>query len=195
MRHNMKLDEYLEECGHTDRVFNTLKHFATRRQQDANELFAEFSKYHMVQNAVTSRSGQISYSKKQVELHNELLRSGRELARDQTLLHETAHLIVHLTFTRQPFNRPKPHGPEWQAVMRHLGCKPNRCSNHDFLHDARAKKAKLMYACQRCEFEFPAQRRKKQPAESYYHKRCQGKLYLKRDANGREHPNPSKAIV
>ncbi|KKN10173.1 hypothetical protein LCGC14_1039210 [marine sediment metagenome] len=196
MKKHLKLDDYLSYCGLLGRVINTLEHFAKQRNLDASELFAEFNKYRMVRNTVTSRSGQIRPVKKQVELHTELLREGREEHRDQTLLHETAHLIIFLLYPEslRRHSRIKVHGREWKIVMRHLGCRPDRCSNHDFLQEARIKKAKLMYACQRCEEEIPAQRRWKN-VERKYHKRCRGGLYLKRDQYGRTYSNPSKAAA
>lgn len=197
MKKHLKLDDYLSCCGLLGRVINTLEHFAKQRNLDASELFAEFNKYRMVRNNVSSRSGQIHPVKKQVELNVELLREGREEHRDQTLLHETAHLIIFLLYpeSMRRHSRIKAHGREWKTVMRQLGARPDRCSNHDFLREKRAKKANLMYACQRCEHEFPAMRRKKHSPDRYKHKACGGGLYLKRDVGGRTHSNPSKAAA
>ena len=195
MRHLQTLDSYLDECGHLSLVVNALDRFAPQVGKDADKLFEEFSKFRMVQNNVTSRSGQVSHKKMQVELHVELLAAGREEQRNQTLLHETAHVIVGLLFPESRFrhSRIKAHGREWKAVMRQLGCEPKRCSSHDFMKEHRAKKAKLMYACQRCEHEFPAQRRWSN-IENQYHKGCRGSLYLKSDRGG-TYPNPSKAAA
>ncbi len=44
----------------------------------------------------------------------------------RTVAHEVAHLIVWRLHGRQV----RPHGAEWQAVMRALGASPERC--HDF---------------------------------------------------------------
>ena len=198
MKHLQTLDSYLDECGFLSRVIDALDHFAPQVKKDAGELFNEFSKYRMVRNTVTTRSGQLDPGKKLVELHTELLVPGREEHRDQTLLHETAHLIVFVLYPEslRRHSRIKPHGREWKIVMRKLGVSADRCSDHDFIRETNAKKAKLTYACQCCEFEFPAQRRWK--IERKYHPECgkkAGRLYLKRDANGRTHPNPSKAAA
>jgi len=194
MKHLQTLESYLDECGFTSRVIDALDRFAPQVGKDAGELFDEFSKFHMVRNTVTSRSGQFSWGDRQVELHTELLVAGREEHRDQTLLHETAHLIIALLFPESRFkhSRIKSHGREWKTVMRQLGARDDRCSNHEFMKEHKAKKAKLMYACQRCEEEFPAMKRKKHSPDRYKHKSCGGGLYLKRDTNGRTHPNPSK---
>ena len=199
MKHLQTLESYLDECGHTSRVIDALDHFAPQRDLDAGEMFEAFSKYRMVRNPGASRGGQLDWNKKQIELHAELLISGREEYRDQTLLHETAHLIIILLFpeSKRSGSRIKPHGREWKTVMRQLGCRPDRCCDYDFLHEAKAKKANLIYACQRCEHEFPAQRRWKN-VDRKYHPECGrklGRLYLKRDVYGRTHPNPSKAAA
>ena len=196
MQHLQTLDSYLDECGHLSLVINALDRFAPQVGKDTGKLFDEFSKFRMVQNTVTSRSGQVSHKKMQVEIHALLLVAGREEQRDQTLLHETAHVIVGLLFPESRFrgSRIKNHGREWRAVMRQLGRKPDRCSNHDFMHEANVKKAKLMYACLRCEHQFPAQRRKKHAPDLYKHKGCGGGLYLKSE-HGRTYPNPSKAAA
>lgn len=197
MKKHLKLDDYLSFCGLLGRVINTLEHVAKQRNLDASELFAEFNKYRMVRNNVTSRTGQLRYDKKTIELHVELLRAGREDSRDHTLLHETAHLIIGLIYPESMKRHSiiKAHGREWKAVMRHLGCKTDRCGSHDFMAEHRAKKARLMYACQRCETECPAQKRKKYPAERYSHRGCGGTLYLQRDQFGRTYPNPSKVAA
>jgi SprT protein len=44
----------------------------------------------------------------------------------QTVPHEVAHYLVYLRFGRHV----RPHGPEWQQLMRVLGADPRRC--HDF---------------------------------------------------------------
>ncbi len=44
----------------------------------------------------------------------------------QTVPHEVAHVLTGWLYDQ----RVRPHGPEWQAMMRHLGSEPKRC--HDF---------------------------------------------------------------
>jgi SprT protein len=44
----------------------------------------------------------------------------------QTVPHECAHLVAFTVFGR----RIRPHGVEWQGVMRHFGAEPQRC--HSF---------------------------------------------------------------
>ncbi len=46
---------------------------------------------------------------------------------DRTVPHEVAHAVTWLLHGR----RARPHGPEWQAVMRHLGvAEPDRCHHY-----------------------------------------------------------------
>lgn len=45
----------------------------------------------------------------------------------QTVPHEVAHYLAFLRFGR----RIRPHGPEWQQLMRDLGADPRRCHEFD----------------------------------------------------------------
>ena len=127
----------------------------------------------------------------EVEVHGLLMEEGREATRNNTLLHEVAHAVNPMLFGTCDH-----HGPNWKRIMRAFGLVPERCNkDKEVSAQLRAKKttkAKLMYACQTCEHEFPAMRKKKHPAESYRHRGCRGKLYLKRDRY-RNYVNPSKA--
>lgn len=196
MKRRQTLESYLDELGHTSKVIDTLDHFASHRNLDSGKLFEVFAAYRMVSNNVTTRTGQIDYRKKTIELHEELLRPGREANRDHTLLHEVAHLIIGLVYpeSMKRHSTIKSHGVEWKAVMRHMGCRPDTCGKHDFMADVRKAKAKLMYACKRCEHEFPAMRRKKHAPDLYKHKGCGGGLYLKSE-RGRSYPNPTQAAA
>lgn len=153
---------------------------------------------------VTSRTGLCRYPNPfgfrrrrmfgEIEIHGLLMKEGREATRDNTILHEVAHAV-----NKMLFGTNDNHGPNWKRIMRAFGLAPERCNTDrelsEELQAKRSTKTRLMYACQRCEHEFPAMRRKKYPAEKYTHKRCGGKLYLQRDANGRTRPNPSKAAA
>ena len=127
----------------------------------------------------------------EIEVHGLKMEEGREESRNDTILHEVAHAVNPMLFGSCDH-----HGPNWKRIMRAFGIKPERCNTDKEvtadLHDMRINKAKLLYACQRCEHVFPAMRKKKYPAERYSHpKPCGGKLYLKWDGRG-HHPNPSK---
>jgi len=155
-----------------------------------------------VNHKVTSRVGQCRYPNPygrgrryrpfgEVEIHGLLMAEGRETTRDDTLLHEVAHAVNAMIFDVNDR-----HGPNWKRIMRAFGLRPERCNTDvevsALLRAKKCTKAKLLYACQNCEHEFPAMRRKKYPAENYRHRSCGGQLYLKRDATGRKYLNPSK---
>lgn len=126
----------------------------------------------------------------EIEIHGLLTEEGREATRDNTLLHEVAHAVNPMLFGKCDH-----HGENWKRVMRAFGLVPERCNTDKevgaLLRAKKVTKAKLMYACQNCEHEFPAMRKKKFPADSYFHRVCKGKLYLKRDRY-RTYANPSK---
>jgi SprT protein len=65
-----------------------------------------------------------------------------------TIPHEVAHLCVFWQ-SRHLAIRPKPHGPEWQAVMQEcFGLPPKRC--HDYVtRPARIVSRNFLYTC-RC---------------------------------------------
>ena len=44
-----------------------------------------------------------------------------------TVPHEVAHLVAYARHG----SRIRPHGPEWQAIMRHFGVAPERCHRYD----------------------------------------------------------------
>ena len=154
-----------------------------------------------VNHKVTRRIGQCRYPNPfgrrprmfgEIEIHGLLMEEGREETRDKTILHEVAHAVNKIMGTEDH------HGPNWKRIMRAFGLKPERCNTDTeisaLLREKKVANSKYMYACQRCEHEFPAMRKKKYAPERYNHKKpCRGKLYLKWDSSGRKYLNPSKA--
>ena len=51
----------------------------------------------------------------------------------QTVPHEVAHFLVYALFSKYGKKRVRPHGPEWQAMMRLLGATPE--TRHNFSLD------------------------------------------------------------
>ncbi len=125
----------------------------------------------------------------EININYALLKEGNEAARDNTILHEVAHAVDVLLN-----GYCSKHGDNWKRIMVAFGCKTDRCNTNvavsKDLQIQKARKAKLMYKCRRCEHEFPAMRKKKHPVECYKHNGCGGQLYLQRDAMGRTYPNP-----
>ncbi len=63
-----------------------------------------------------------------------------------TIPHEVAHLTVNWKYRRH-FRRPRPHGPEWQAVMCDcFGLEPNRCHRYQTT-PARLVPRNYLYRC------------------------------------------------
>lgn len=169
----MKLFDYLEKHGELENATAALAYFADRKSVNVD--CDIFKCYKMLTNNVTGRYGQICFAKFEIELHEGLSVAGRENDHKQTLLHETAHLIVKMIWG--PF--AKSHGWEWKMVMSRLGIAANRCSSHSWMKDLKKEKCKLIYACKKCGVEIPAMKPRKMVGR--YHVKCGGGLYLKED--------------
>ena len=65
-----------------------------------------------------------------------LLRHGEEFLR-RTVPHEVAHYLAYLHHGREI----RPHGPEWQSMVKALGGEPVRCHSYDVagLHQRRTR--------------------------------------------------------
>ncbi len=172
----MNLYSYLEKHGELENAAAALAYFAERKNDDIKSDI--FKCYKMAINDTTTRVGQYSPRKRQIELHEGLLVEGREEEHRQTLLHEVAHLIH-----RHIWNGyGKAHGCEWKMVMGKLGIPANRTHNSEWMKEHTAKKAKLVYGCKKCELEIHAQKpRRKLLQMGVYHRNCGGAFYLKED--------------
>lgn len=81
-----------------------------------------------------------------LRLNLALLADNREDYLAVTIPHEVAHLVVFWPF-RNRRTRPRPHGPEWQAVMRDcFGLEPVRCHAYRTT-PARVVPRPFLYAC------------------------------------------------
>ena len=100
------------------------------------------------------KAGVAHLQENRLRFNSQLYRENHEDFLQQTVAHEVAHLIAHQMFGP----RIKPHGEEWQLIMREVyGLLPNRC--HSYAVQRRAG-ARYLYRCQ-CpaqEFAFSAQR-------------------------------------
>ena len=124
----------------------------------------------VINHRANCRSGLASSGRKRIELtHAYFDTSGREADRNQTMLHEVAHLVV---FRAWP--HANAHGREWKIVMRAFGAKPDRCSNHSYLHDKREQNAKHKYECKDCDMVYLTMRKLKN-AHLKYHGECKHK--------------------
>lgn len=61
----------------------------------------------------------------------------------QTIGHEVAHLITYAVYGV----RSKPHGHEWQSVMRRFGLPADRCHQYDTTNSRARQTTKIKYSC------------------------------------------------
>ncbi len=81
-----------------------------------------------------------------LRINRQLLIENLEDFLSNTIPHEVAHLVVNWPY-RNRRQRPRPHGPEWQAVMKDcFGLEPVRC--HSYRTSlARIVPRPFLYAC------------------------------------------------
>ncbi len=178
----MQLTAYMDKTDITARIMAGLMKLVD--EDRALDILETLDDWKIMSNSrAKTRSGLCSYKRKEIQLHVALLKEGREDDCNQTAVHEIAHAVADLI---HGIRNIKGHGREWQAIMKAFGHPADRCSNHDYIsaeynsaYEKRMKKAKYMYACNRCEEEMPAIRKKKYDPDRYSHIGCGGKLYLK----------------
>jgi SprT protein len=61
----------------------------------------------------------------------------------ETVPHEVAHVVAFVKHGP----RIRPHGPEWQAVMRHFGVEPSRCHRYDVSRLRTRSLQRFLYRC------------------------------------------------
>lgn len=111
-------------------------------------------------------AGMACYSKQTIELHPELLKIGREAERNDTFLHEIAHVLAYGLY------RHRGHGVHWRLIFKALGAKnPARCHHYNFLE---GKERPYLYTCLDCGHEIPRTRpiHKRGTLHRYYHPPC-----------------------
>lgn len=179
----MKLTKYMKDAGVADCVDRGLDRLDILSETQKAKILRDLETWKFVINRrATTRHGQTRYLDREVELHVHLLGEGNEDARNQTLLHEIAHIVADLIWDRGCI---RAHGKEWKRVMHAFGANPERTSSHASMMEFQLKKANYIYACERCGHDFPAQRKKKYAPSNYVHKRCGGRLYLKENRRNR----------
>ena len=188
----MKLTTALEKAGVADAIRAGLVKLTDETKAD--EIWNTLHTWVLVVNSrATGRLGQCSYRIRQVEVSDVLLRPEHHAKRNNTLKHEVAHAVNPLIHGHNDS-----HGPNWRRIMIAFGERPERCNtDKDVSADMRKRrvaKAKMIWACQRCENEFPIIKRRKHPINRYKCGKCRGQLYVKRDANGHTHHNPAKVV-
>jgi SprT protein len=61
-----------------------------------------------------------------------------------TVPHEVAHYVTDMLYG---LHRVRPHGVEWQAVMRSLGAEPRACCDYDLSGVPVRRQRRFTYAC------------------------------------------------
>jgi len=167
----MKLLTYLEKFDLLDRVRNA-----------AGDDFDALEQWKFAINwRAKNRFGCCKYSKKLVEVTSEYYLHGAVKPEEMddfinTLLHETAHILVKERFGSYINGRKiAAHGREWRVIMFDLGItNVKRCGSSTILNEIRKKVAKHTYTCKDCGTVIPRQR-KLANAENRYHPKCKRK--------------------
>lgn len=101
-----------------------------------------------------------------VELHQGLMKEGREKDLGDTLLHELGHILDHKRRGRSD------HSAAWKKVMADLGA-PGEERCHDYAYVRRSRRSRIfVYACTDCGYEYHRGRRFYHDAKLYRHPRC-----------------------
>ncbi len=66
-----------------------------------------------------------------IKINMTLYRENVEDFHSDTIPHEVAHVVTYWLHTARTGHRVRPHGREWQAVMRAFGLEPTRCHSYD----------------------------------------------------------------
>lgn len=166
----MKLYTYLDKFGLRERV---------ERVALDETIDLEFWSFEINYRA-KSRFGCCKYDKQLVEVTSEYyvhggIKDGEMDDFINTLLHETAHAIVHERFGSRRLNGIKSHGREWKEIMRQLGAKTDRCGSSKVLKEKRKASINWHYSCKDCGYIYERQRRIKSLVGKY-HGGCKRKI-------------------
>ena len=98
-----------------------------------------------------------------------LLRENPRRFIQQTVAHEVAHLVAR----RIHGSRIRPHGREWQAVMREFGVEPRRCHDFDTTRSTLRRLRRFRYHCDCSEHQITTIRHNRVLAgQRYLCRRC-----------------------
>ena len=164
-QNHVKLDNYLDECGLLDQVLDGIDKIPWREEKQEKAL-GLLSSYKMgLITKSTHVAGRFSPRNEEIQLHEELLKPGREKDRDDTLLHEIGHLLTELVYKEDCFpcfgRKRNPHGREWKSIVSLLGGNNSRCHNYEYFKELQAAKAKHEYTCLDCGEKIYTQRKLK----------------------------------
>ena len=93
-------------------------------------------------------SAGIAHGSKRMGLNMVHLRENTDSMVHETVAHELAHLVVHHCWLLDGGAKPKPHGPEWQDVMRNwFNVEPERTHDYDDTNVKAKRQNKWEAAC------------------------------------------------
>ena len=120
------------------------------------------------------KAGVAHLSENLLRFNPQLYEENREDFLRQTVPHEVAHLIAHQLYG----GRIRPHGPEWQAIMREVyGLPPLRCHSYRVPASRRPQYIYLCQCPQGSEFAFSARRHALvAQGRRYFCRRCRATL-------------------
>ena len=112
-------------------------------------------------------------SRPRIRLNPVLLAENGGAFLEHTIPHEVAHLAVFYHYRR----RVRPHGPEWQRIMRRFGAEPRATHTFD-VSNARTRRLRTFrYACTCREVELTSIRHNRaRRGVRYYCNSCGGRL-------------------
>lgn len=112
-----------------------------------------------------TRAGSAWPGRRLIMLHADLLKPGHETDRDQTFLHECAHLIADLEH-----GRSCGHDARWRAVMLAIGEVPATTHRIDYL--SASAQARVIWRCVSCGREHAFVRRPRRPVARCHCRAC-----------------------
>ena len=102
---------------------------------------------------MTRCAGKAYLQRKLIRLSNPIWALAGDEANEDTIVHETCHILVYWEWANRTRGRlwsadspPRPHGPEWQQLMRKCGYEPKRCHNID-TSALRPKRKRYRFDC------------------------------------------------
>ena len=116
-----------------------------------------------------TRAGIAYISDRKIVLNAALLKPGREKDRDDTFLHECAHILADLYH-----GYPCKHGKLWKEMMELLSQKPE--TRHNLTYLSREAHAVTIWKCTRCNQKYHFVRRPRRKINNSYCRYCGPKL-------------------
>lgn len=184
-RYISRLWDAICAMGHDDKVRQVIRTLANGNTALIDDAVMELTHYWTYEYATTATSRwgccvmpRPTRPHGTVQVSEVLLQANHEKDLRGTFLHEVAHALVEIFISRK--RRVRPHGREWQAVMRRLGERPDRTSTGSSeaaaaLREKVLAQAKVVYGCARCRAQF-ARKRRLNATRSYTHKGCGGEV-------------------